>query len=139
MKRFSKFQLPAILWAIAIFVESSFSNLAPPPLGIDFSDKLAHAFVFGILGWLTTRAFINSDNKRLHARPIMFSILFCLLYGMSDEFHQYFVPGRVSDVYDFLADGLGVLVAQIPFFIILHRTSEKREVPNKQPNYEYDN
>jgi VanZ family protein len=33
------------------------------------------------------------------------------LYGISDEFHQSFVPGRTPDVVDWLADTSGALLA----------------------------
>jgi VanZ family protein len=35
---------------------------------------------------------------------------FTLLFGMSDEWHQSFVPSRMADVWDFAADGLGALL-----------------------------
>jgi VanZ family protein len=132
MKRFCWYQLPAILWAIAIFIESSLSNLKTPSLGIDFSDKLAHAFVFGILGWLTTRAFEYSRSDTLRARAILISIIVGSVYGMLDELHQYFVPGRQCDVLDWLADIIGVLAAQLPFSkmaSIFKRQNPKRSVP----------
>lgn len=38
-------------------------------------------------------------------------ILFCSLYGISDEWHQSFVVGRSSDVLDWLADTSGAVLA----------------------------
>ena len=39
------------------------------------------------------------------------TVLFCLTYGLSDEFHQRFVPGRFSGVDDLVFDTLGGLLA----------------------------
>ena len=41
----------------------------------------------------------------------MATVLFCLCYGLSDEFHQRFVPGRFSGVDDLVFDTLGGLLA----------------------------
>jgi len=45
------------------------------------------------------------------------SFLFCLAYGGSDEFHQYFTPNRSCEWLDFLADAIGV-VAVHGWFIL---------------------
>jgi VanZ family protein len=37
-------------------------------------------------------------------------VLLVIVYGASDEFHQYFVPGRQADVFDLMADSLGAVV-----------------------------
>ncbi len=60
----------------------------------------------GILAWL---AFKEISAKPLY-RAIL-SIVFCSLYGMSDEWHQSFVVGRDSDWLDWLADTLGATAA----------------------------
>lgn len=42
---------------------------------------------------------------------------FCLLYSMSDEIHQYFVPERACRVFDVFVDSLGILFGISVFFI----------------------
>ncbi|SHE23773.1 hypothetical protein BPUTEOMOX_1817 [methanotrophic endosymbiont of Bathymodiolus puteoserpentis (Logatchev)] len=45
------------------------------------------------------------------------SLIFTSLYGASDEWHQSFVPGRMSDTQDWLADTLGgVLFLSIYYY-----------------------
>jgi VanZ family protein len=34
-------------------------------------------------------------------------VIIAVLYGASDEIHQYFVPGRVCDIFDLVADSIG--------------------------------
>jgi len=46
-----------------------------------------------------------------------------VLYGGSDEVHQLFVPGRDCNLYDFVADTIGVLASQI-FVRALRRRKE---------------
>lgn len=47
----------------------------------------------------------------LFFRNLFFSSIFGILYGLSDEIHQYFVPGRSCDPVDFLVDSIAVLVS----------------------------
>ncbi|MBE0435524.1 MAG: VanZ family protein, partial [Methylomicrobium sp.] len=51
------------------------------------------------------------------------SLIFCSLYGISDEWHQSFVDGRSSDVYDWIADTIGAAIA---LFILYQFTSRSR-------------
>jgi len=53
-------------------------------------------------------------------------LIVVMLYGGMDEFHQHFVPGRSVDVYDFLADTIGALIAIV--FIVMHYHSTKKKI-----------
>ena len=43
-------------------------------------------------------------------RPDMAAFIFALVFGLSDEWHQSFVPGRMADGWDLLADAAGALL-----------------------------
>ena len=108
---FVRYQLPFILWALVIFTFSSFPTPPVPRLGIRFEDKWQHLVAYGLLGYLAGRAFFFQNRYFfLSRRPILMAVLFGVLYGISDEFHQYFVPGRFTDIYDVIADGIGALL-----------------------------
>jgi VanZ family protein len=55
-------------------------------------------------------------------------VLLCILYGMTDEYHQSFIAGRTPDLLDIRNDTIGALLAmifvRIPF--IRNRTFAKR-------------
>ena len=79
----------------------------PPIIGID---KLAHILVYGLLAasflyGLQQSPLIN--NKELTCAVV---VLFCLLYGIGDEYHQSFIPGRFVSIWDVAADGIGALI-----------------------------
>ena len=38
---------------------------------------------------------------------MLLTIVCATVYGISDEFHQWFVPGRTADVHDVMADAIG--------------------------------
>lgn len=45
------------------------------------------------------------------------AVLLCLLYGLTDEYHQTFVAGRTSDWHDLRNDGIGALLANLALCI----------------------
>lgn len=116
LRTFIKYQLPAIIFALVIFIQSSFSQINVPNFGFSFQDKIAHTILFGILGFLITRAFYFGTNDTLRKNAIVLGILVGTLYALSDEIHQLFVPGRSADIIDVLADFVGIIVAQL-FFV----------------------
>jgi len=55
-------------------------------------------------------------------------LLFTIIYGATDEIHQYFVPNRDSDVFDWLADVVGALVGYL-ILIIITKLNFKKATP----------
>lgn len=52
----------------------------------------------------------------------MLAVCLCLIYGVTDEFHQHFVPGRMPDLLDLANDGIGAIAAMLfVSFPPLHR------------------
>lgn len=89
---------PAAL-AATIFVASGRGQVAAPAI-VDF-DKAAHFFIYGLLATLVARA---------GPRPV-WAVVITVLYGLTDEWHQSFTPGRSVEWLDVLADALGAVVA----------------------------
>lgn len=58
--------------------------------------------------------------------PRILIIFFSLLFAISDEFHQYFIPGRSADIYDILADFTGILVSML-FYKKIEKLVKKYE------------
>ncbi|WP_035246467.1 VanZ family protein [Desulfogranum mediterraneum] len=74
-------------------------------------DKLLHTMVYTCLGLAAGYA-LPPEFRRRHPSGVMVGlVLFCLCYGLSDEFHQSFIPGREPSVGDLLADTLGGCIA----------------------------
>lgn len=74
-------------------------------------DKLLHMLVYTVLG--LTFLFALSPTWR-HRRPLLAAVsavLFCLLFGITDEFHQSFIPGRFPSGGDVVANTLGGVLA----------------------------
>jgi len=101
--------LLAFGWMAVLFYLSHQPTLDTPML-FSGQDKLFHALAYGILGFLLLGSRAPSTHG-FNTLQIRSSILIASLYGISDEFHQYFIPGRNADVWDWVADTLGALIA----------------------------
>lgn len=105
-----------------IFYLSSRSQVSVP-LSFPGFDKLLHAIEYAVLGILLIRALDKENPKGDQVILKCLAIIIAMLYGLSDEFHQGFVPGRCVDFFDWCADSFGVLLG----VCILYRHTHKRE------------
>ena len=71
-----------------------------------FSDKVLHLVLYFGLGGLTLWALRMTKLKGKGSIGYI-AFIFVALYGLSDEFHQLFVPGREFSLFDLLADAAG--------------------------------
>ena len=53
--------------------------------------------------------------------PVLYSCLITVLYGATDELHQYFVPNRSCDIWDFVANAVGAVIAGYIIYIYLRK------------------
>lgn len=107
---FLRFQLPALLWAILIFIASSIPQHSIPQFALFSQDKLLHLLVYFIFTGLLYIALLHQTRFPALARhPALWAALIASVYGATDEFHQSFV-GRSADILDLVADIAGALV-----------------------------
>ena len=109
----------AIGWACAIYYLSSLPGVDTQPL-FYHQDKLLHSAAFGALGFLVLGAFRPSIHG--HNRfQLVIAITITGTYGILDEIHQRYVPGRMPDVYDILADFSGAALGVWALHAIVKR------------------
>lgn len=111
VRKIYKYWLPVILWMGVIFSFSAFpTTKAGGIYWVDFViKKTAHIVEYGFLTLLSYRALraYGVTNKN----AAVWAILFSILYGASDEFHQSFTPGREPRVRDVFFDTIGSMLA----------------------------
>lgn len=102
------------------------SSHALPPMPINFTgiDKIEHLTVYGVLGILILRSMRHGESG-YSAAQIAAAVAIASAYGISDEVHQYFVPGRTADVLDWCADTAGALAATLVAAAWIRHTSTK--------------
>jgi len=73
-------------------------------------DKLGHMAVYSMLAGATLFAFNSQIRQKSPYIVVCLTVIFCLGYGLSDEFHQSFVVGRFASGGDVVADTMGALM-----------------------------
>jgi VanZ family protein len=74
----------------------------PAPALFPGQDKVFHGVAYAILGSLYYWALPERAGNRL-----LLASGLAALYGLTDEFHQSFVPGRSAEIWDLAADATG--------------------------------
>jgi len=109
-------EAPIGVWVLLIYVASSIHAVSLPTSILGF-DKAIHFSIFFVLGALIVRAF--HLRGLLEHSPIWYTLtasLLAALYGVFDEIHQGYVPGRSVDYWDAVADAVGGIAGSITAF-----------------------
>lgn len=110
------YQIPAIGCALLIFILSSIPGDNLPDFNVSMGDKLQHIIAYSVLGFLMARAmFYQTRFPGWRNNYIAVVLIIGILFGISDEFHQNFVPGRFMDVMDLVADSIGICLGLLVF------------------------
>ncbi len=103
--------LPPLAWMGVIFFLSAQPDLPGPPASLldTLLKKMGHFVVYAMLAFLWHRALARGGMADPTALGLAFAI--AVLYGLSDEFHQSFVPGRHPGLSDVIIDAMGAATA----------------------------
>jgi len=112
---------PAIAWMALIFTVSS---LQLPKTARLVPDWISHGLEYAVLGFLLCRALAGGTGPR--GAVLAAAILFGTLYGVTDEIHQSFVPGRDADAYDVVKDLGGSTLGALAFAELARRSGVRR-------------
>ena len=96
---------PAAALMAAFFVVSAMPG--PPRLPGAVSDVTAHFLAYGLLGAAMLRGVTGAEWARTSLRGALLAAALGAAYGLTDELHQAFVPGRSPELRDAAADALG--------------------------------
>jgi VanZ family protein len=117
----------AIIWIVSSFETPSFPTSLFP-----MRDKGVHLVEYGVLGFLVAHACLHTFPRHPRARVAVFAILAGLLWGVLDEIHQAFVPGRSADLLDIVADSIGVTLGTLLRLLAHHLRARLRPPSAKQ-------
>lgn len=148
--RFAQYWLPPIIWAALIFVASGdqasgehtsrfvlplFHRLLPclTPQQHDAlllaTRKVAHLTEYAILAILIWRALHNRTDvppSQTSLRVAWLTFLICVLYAITDEVHQSFVPSRIGSPFDVVIDAVGAFMGLLVACIWRRRSNRNR-------------
>lgn len=121
-----------IFWTVAMLAYSGWiyylsSGIVDVPLpNFPMQDKVIHTMAFGCLAAL---AWLMARQWPFFQRPWLWAWVYTAGYGITDEWHQFYVPGRYSDAWDCVADAFGAaLFIAILEFIRYRRENVKQPV-----------
>jgi VanZ family protein len=115
-----------IIWSGVIFYLSGRSSLPTPSL-FPGQDKLFHLLAFSMLAVFAMGA-MKPTMSGYRISQAWLTVGLVALYGLLDEFHQYYVPGRNVELYDFLADAAGGLLGAWGMYYLI------KIVVNRKPS-----
>lgn len=105
-----------ILIAVTIFYLSTLTF--KPSLGVTGNNSIIyHIGIFFIFSFFLLISAIKGERKSL----IPLVIIIAILYGVLDEFHQYYVPGRCFSIFDMGLNALGILAASTIYLTMIYR------------------
>lgn len=115
LKRFAL--LIAIAYSLTLMVVSLIQLKGLPNVGISFADKIFHFLAYSVLTLVWFSAlFFQFKNKKTKA--ILYAAIFSVIFGIIVEVLQGSVTAsRHSDVYDAIANTLGVLITVLILLI----------------------
>lgn len=114
--RWAVYFFPLLAYGALIFYGSSQSRWLFEPPDFFSADKVYHFLEYGIFGVLLARVLKAYDVPPSFRGKMIGVLVISFLYGASDEFHQWFVPGRFATFGDVLADSLGGGLGGVIFF-----------------------
>ena len=102
--------LPVVVYMAAIFFASSLSN---PPVPSEVPDFSLHEAAYLGLTLVTIRALARGRWSGITTAALAGAWTIAVLYGVTDEWHQSFVPERRAELRDLRSDAIGALAAVV--------------------------
>jgi len=116
---FARYHLPAVIWAVLIFIASSLTiKVSPIDRFGEWTDEFYHVVEYAIFGFLLARSFSHSAVEGLRNNVLFTSFFIGAFYGVTDEIHQIFVPGREAAWLDAAADAVGTLLGSVAYCLL---------------------
>lgn len=114
-----RYALAVVIYCSLIFLESSRSIPYQADQLIPGIDKVVHAGMYAVLAALVSLGLRGAARPYTPRVQFFVPIAFVVLYGMSDEIHQHFVPTRSFDPWDEVSNTAGAVLAQ--YFLVIRR------------------
>jgi len=120
---------PAVAYMAVIWIASS---MQLPDLGVEhvpLADKGVHFLEYGALGLLVAHAAMRTWPAHAWLRTAALAVLVTVAWGVLDELHQSFVPGRSAEAMDIVADFLGAVAgagARVALHLVARRVRTSR-------------
>jgi len=102
-----------LLIALEIFYFSSISGTSYQ-VGTELIPIIYHLVVFFLFNFFLLVSI--KGNKKIKISYIIIALSISIIYALSDEFHQIFIPFRNPSIQDILIDTIGIFLSTILVF-----------------------
>jgi len=112
----------ALSWAITILIGVFifyFSSLVLEEVAVGVKSWMSIVYHISVFFFFSLFLFISLIKGKKNSKLFLFGILILLSYGIIDEIHQFFVPGRFCTVIDVFFDLIGISFAFMIYLISL--------------------
>ena len=112
----------ALSWAITILIAVFifyFSSLVLEEVAVGVKSWMSIVYHISVFFFFSLFLFISLIKGKKNSKLFLFGILILLSYGIIDEIHQFFVPGRFCTVIDVFFDLIGISFAFMIYLISL--------------------
>lgn len=128
LRHFCLFGGPVIAYAALIYFLSSLSHFGDEIQIFSCFDKIAHLMEYLLFGFLICRWFSSLGPGRKKSAALIMTMVLGTFYGLLDEWHQSFVPGRDASLGDAFFDAAGVTAGAF-----LYRWLQERRLLSTAP------
>lgn len=102
--------LPVAVYMAGIFAVSSLEH---PPVPSAVPDVDLHAAAYCGLMLVVVRALASARWTGVTYRTLLVAFVITVAYGITDEWHQMYVPSRSAELRDLAADAIGAAIAAV--------------------------
>ncbi len=131
MLNFGRYQLPVLLWMAFIFTLSSVPRTNVPNL-FPYFHIAVHFTEYSVLSFLCARAVNHYYPDWNFARISVMALAITILFAVSDEWHQTFVPGRTGRISTVFSDSIYAVLGAGLFMLIARKRKLKLEKESRQ-------
>lgn len=116
MKKQTLWHLAWITWSVFLAIAMLLPSDQIPKSTLLSFDKLIHLGVFMVYSFSISKAFDPIQaQKGSKIKVTGIALTISIVYGAALELLQQFIPGRMTDIYDLLANTLGAVLGTIVF------------------------
>lgn len=102
--------IPLVIYWIVLFTGTTLPGKSVPKVSV--SDKVKHLVAYFILATLVSLTLHFQEKvRKFKEKIVLWTLIIVGTYGILDELHQLFVPGRNCELLDWLADMTGSIIA----------------------------
>ena len=111
----------ALLWAALLYYLSDQPTVVDLQ-AFEYQDKAVHVFAYAVLGILLMGA-LRAGSNGYRISQLLLAASLAGTYGLLDEYHQSFVPGRDPALGDVVADVAGGLLGALLVYLLARRSA----------------